>query len=97
MATFRRLLGFLRPYRRSLAVAGALAAVAMVMTVAIPWLSGRAIDQIREGDRSGLRVLVLAVLAAGVLRLALTVVRRLVAGRVSLHGKTLLFGASRVL
>jgi ATP-binding cassette subfamily B protein len=84
MATFGRLLGFLRPYRRGLAVSGALAAVAMVMTAAIPWLSGRAIDQIREGDSSGLRVLALAVLAAGVLRLALTVARRLVAGRVSL-------------
>src|ERR687887_254255 len=56
----------------------------MVMTVAIPWLSGRAIDQVRQGDRSGLTALGLAVLGAGALRLALTVVRRLVAGRVSL-------------
>jgi ATP-binding cassette subfamily B protein len=63
---------------------GLLAVAALVMTVAIPWLSGRAIDQIRDGDRHGLTVLGLAVLAAGVLRLALTVVRRLVAGRVSL-------------
>ena len=84
MATFRRLLGFLRPYRRGLGASGLLAAVAMVMTAAIPWLTGRAIDQMREGDRSGLRTLALAVLAAGVLRLALTVVRRLLAGRVSL-------------
>src|SRR5262245_31128700 len=56
----------------------------MVMTVAIPWLSGRAIDRVREGDKSGLTALALAVLGAGVVRLALTVVRRLVAGRVSL-------------
>jgi ATP-binding cassette subfamily B protein len=63
---------------------GLLAIAALVMTVAIPWLSGRAIDQVRDGDRHGLTVLGLAVLAAGVLRLALTVVRRLVAGRVSL-------------
>ena len=38
----------------------------------------------REGDSSGLNTLAFAVLAAGVLRLALTVVRRLLAGRVSL-------------
>src|SRR5919199_1049592 len=84
MATFLRLLGFLRPYRRGVVLSGALAACAMAMTAAIPWLTGRAIDQMREGDRSGLRVLALAVLAAGVLRIALTVARRLIAGRVSL-------------
>src|ERR687889_1746580 len=84
MATFGRLLGFLRPYRRGVAISGLLAAAAMAMTAAIPWLAGRAIDQMREGDRSGLRALALAVLVAGVLRLVLTVTRRLVAGRVSL-------------
>jgi ABC-type multidrug transport system fused ATPase/permease subunit len=84
VATFVRLLGWLRPYRAGLVVSAALAAVAMVMTVAIPWLSGRAIDQVRDGDRSGLTALGIAILAAGALRFALTVVRRLVAGRVSL-------------
>jgi ATP-binding cassette subfamily B protein len=84
MATFVRLLGWLRPYRTGVLLSGLLAAAAMVMTVAIPWLSGRAIDRVRDGDRSGLTALGLAVLGAGVLRLALTVVRRLLAGRVSL-------------
>ena len=84
MATFGRLLGFLRPYRRGVALSALLAAAAMAMTAAIPWLAGRAIDQMREGDRPGLRALALVVLGAGVLRLALTVTRRLVAGRVSL-------------
>ena len=84
MAIFTRLLGFLRPYRRGVIASAVLAAMAMAMTAAIPWLAGRAIDEIRAGDRSGLRDLGLAVLAAGVLRLALTVVRRLIAGRVSL-------------
>jgi ATP-binding cassette, subfamily B, bacterial len=84
VSTFIRLLGFLRPYRRGVVLSAILAAAAMAMTVAIPWLSGRAIDQVRQGDKSDLTTLGLAVLAAGVLRLALTVARRLVAGRVSL-------------
>jgi ABC-type multidrug transport system fused ATPase/permease subunit len=84
MATFRRLLGFLAPYRRGVVISGVLAAAAMTMTAAIPWLAGRAIDQMREGDRSGLRTLAFAVLGAGELRLGLSVSRRLVAGRVSL-------------
>src|SRR3954447_12572531 len=84
MATFLRLLGWLRPYRRGVVVSGLLAAVAMVMTVAIPWLTGRAIDRIQAGDKAGLTTLGLVVLAAGLLRLALTVARRLLAGRVSL-------------
>jgi ABC-type multidrug transport system fused ATPase/permease subunit len=84
MATFVRLLGWLRPYRRGVVLSGLLAAAAMAMTVAIPWLTGRAIDAIRDGDKPGLTTLGLAVLGAGVLRLALTVARRLIAGRVSL-------------
>src|SRR6185312_6707376 len=84
MATFGRLLGFLRPYRRGLAWSALLAVVALTVTAAIPWLTGRAIDQMREGDSSGLQTLAFAVLGAGVLRMALTVARRLIAGRVSL-------------
>src|SRR5918994_1347570 len=59
MATFVRLLGFLRDYKRGLWWSGILAALAMVATVTIPALTGAA-------------------------RLALTVARRLIAGRVSL-------------
>jgi len=84
MAMFGRLLGFLRPYRWGLIWSGLLAVVALTMTAAIPWLTGRAIDQMREGDQSGLNALAFAVLGAGVLRMALTVARRLIAGRVSL-------------
>ena len=84
MTTFVRLLGWLRPYRRGVILSGLLAGAAMLMTVAIPWLTGRAIDRIQEGDKPGLTELGLAILAAGILRLGLTVVRRLVAGRVSL-------------
>src|SRR6478672_12385678 len=84
MAMFGRLLGFLRPYRWGLIWSGLLAVVALTMTAAIPWLTGRAIDQMRDGDQSGLNALAFAVLGAGVLRMALTVARRLIAGRVSL-------------
>ena len=86
MRTFWRLLGFLRPYRRGVIASLILAALAISGTVAIPWLTGRAIDQVRPGhhDRHELVLLAVAIAAAGLARLGLTVVRRLVAGRVSL-------------
>ena len=84
MATFRRLLGFLRPYRRPLILSLALAWLAMGMTVLIPLLIGSAVDAIKDGNRDDILPLALGLLAAGVLRLALTLGRRLIAGRVSL-------------
>jgi ABC-type multidrug transport system fused ATPase/permease subunit len=82
--TFGRLLTFLRPYKAGVVWSLVLAAAAMVCTVAIPWLTGRAVDQISAGDRDGLRNLALAVIGVAVARLGLSVARRLVAGRVSL-------------
>jgi ABC-type multidrug transport system fused ATPase/permease subunit len=84
MGTFRRLLGFLRPYRRQLWGSLVFAWAAMGMTVLIPWLVGQTVDAIQEGHRSDLLPLALAIIAAGALRLGLTLVRRLVAGKVSL-------------
>ncbi len=84
MRTFRRLLGFLRPYRRSLIFSLLLAWLAMGMTVLIPLLVGDAVDAIKNGNRDDILPLSLALLGAGVLRLGLTVGRRLIAGRVSL-------------
>jgi len=84
MRTFRRLLSFLRPYRRQLWGSLVFAWAAMGMTVLIPWLIGRAVDAIGAGERPDLLPLALAIAAAGVLRLGLTMVRRIVAGRVSL-------------
>jgi ABC-type multidrug transport system fused ATPase/permease subunit len=81
---FRRLLGFLAPYRRGVVLSALLAAAAMAMTVLIPWLTGQAIDEIRDGDGSQLNRIGILIGVAGVLRLVLTVGRRLVAGRVSL-------------
>jgi ATP-binding cassette subfamily B protein len=83
MSTFWRLLGFLRPYRWGVGVSFALAAAAMGVGVLIPYLVGQTVDDIRHGGVD-LEPLALAVAGAGVLRLAFSVARRLVAGRVSL-------------
>jgi ABC-type multidrug transport system fused ATPase/permease subunit len=84
VSTFYRLLGFLRPYRRGAVLSVVLAVAAMVGTVAIPWLTGRAIDAVARGDRDDLKLYAGIVLAAALLRLGLSVARRIVAGRVSL-------------
>jgi ABC-type multidrug transport system fused ATPase/permease subunit len=83
LRTFRRLLGFLRPYRRGVLVSFGLAALAMGMGVLVPYLVGRTVDEIRQGGAE-LWPLALAVAGAGLFRLAFSVSRRLVAGRVSL-------------
>ena len=62
-----------------------LAGLAMAATVAIPWLTGRAIDEIdarrpRRAARRSSRVIG----GVALLRVVLSVARRLVAGRVSL-------------
>src|SRR5918999_1930491 len=83
LRTFWRLLGFLRPYRTGVIASFALAAVAMAGGVLIPYLVGRTVDQIREGE-TNLWPLAAAIAGAGLLRLAFSVARLLVAGRVSL-------------
>ena len=79
------MLGLLGPYRRSVGWSLLLAIAAMGMTVAIPLLTGQAVNAInaKDGGKS-LHRLALAVLVAAGLRLMLTVGRRLIAGRVSL-------------
>jgi ABC-type multidrug transport system fused ATPase/permease subunit len=98
MTTFNRLLGFLRPYKRALIASWVLASVAMVTTVALPIITGRAVDTLRSGalsaqrhqlaarnhDRHTLLLLALAIVAAVLVRWALTYTRRMIAGRVSL-------------
>src|SRR4051812_46363258 len=56
----------------------------MVCTVAIPWLTGKAVNRITAHDHHGLREMALAILGVAVVRLVLAMQRRLVAGRVSL-------------
>jgi ABC-type multidrug transport system fused ATPase/permease subunit len=98
MTTFNRLLGFLRPYRRGVILSCGLASVAMVMTVALPYLTGRAVDALRTGalhaqrhqlaqrdhDRHTLLLLALVIIGAVLIRWGLTYARRMIAGRVSL-------------
>src|ERR1039458_10078696 len=98
MGTFYRLLGFLRPYKRGLTASWALASFAMVMTVALPYLTGLAVEAIRKGatyardhqlaqrahDRHTLAVLALVIVVAVLARWALTYMRRMIAGQISL-------------
>ena len=98
MNTFYRLLGFLRPYKRGLIASWALASLAMVVTVLIPYFTGSAVEAIKHGDSHArhhqptLRahdrhtLLVLAVVIVGIVlvRWLLTYMRRMIAGRISL-------------
>src|SRR3954451_5538662 len=77
-------MGYLRPYRLQLWGSLAFAWAAMGMTVLIPWLIGKAVNAIEDGNKPDLLPLALVIVGASILRLGLTVVRRLVAGKVSL-------------
>jgi ABC-type multidrug transport system fused ATPase/permease subunit len=77
-------MGYLRPYRLQLWGSLVFAWAAMGMTVLIPWLIGEAVNAIKDGNKPDLLPLALAIVGAGILRLGLTVVRRVVAGKVSL-------------
>jgi ATP-binding cassette subfamily B protein len=83
MATFWRLIGFLRPYRGGVIASFVLAAAAMGTGVLVPYLVGRTVNDLRDSG-ANLWPLAIAVAAAGLLRLVFSVFRRLVAGRVSL-------------
>jgi ABC-type multidrug transport system fused ATPase/permease subunit len=99
MSTFTRLLGFLSPYKRGLTISWLLASFAMVMSVALPWLTGRAVEAITKGaeyahrheaakrahERHTLLLLALAILAAVLLRWGFMYWRRMIAGRMSLN------------
>src|ERR1700759_4860644 len=84
MLIFRRLLGFLKPYKRGVTWSFVLAFGAMGTTVLIPYLTGRAVDAISNHDHHGLVIWAIAIGAAGLARLGLRGFRRLGAGRVSL-------------
>jgi ABC-type multidrug transport system fused ATPase/permease subunit len=80
---FRRLLTFLRPYRRAVWISFLLAALARGSAALIPWLVGKTVDHIRTGHHR-LWPLAVAIVGAGLANLVLSMSRRLVAGEVSL-------------
>ncbi len=83
--TFVRLLGFLRPYRASLAVSSVLAIASQITGILVPVLVGIVINEL-EGDPDT-RLLVLevgAIVALGLVRGALMYGRRVISGRQAL-------------
>jgi ATP-binding cassette subfamily B protein len=94
MTTFYRLLGFLRPYKRGMIISWALASLAMVMTVALPLLTGRAVQIISTGshrhaaarasDHHELTLIAGAIALLVLMRWGFMYWRRMVAGRLSL-------------
>jgi ABC-type multidrug transport system fused ATPase/permease subunit len=95
MTTFYRLLGFLRPYKRGMIISWTLASLAMVMTVALPALTGRAVQIIstapqhhhgaaQASARHELTLIAGAIALLVLLRWGFMYWRRMVAGRLSL-------------
>jgi ABC-type multidrug transport system fused ATPase/permease subunit len=84
--TFRRLLGFLRPYRGQVIVTTLLAIGSQAAILTIPYLTGKAIDATQPGhhDRSSLMFYAGLIVAAGVVQGILMFFRRYLAGRLSL-------------
>ena len=83
--TFRRLLGFLRPYKWSLVVSSLLAIGSQLAAIAITFLIRAAINgPLTDGSLDGLWLIVALVLAIGLVKSALMLGRRLIAGRQAL-------------
>ncbi|HYZ20277.1 MAG TPA: ABC transporter ATP-binding protein, partial [Gaiellaceae bacterium] len=83
--TFKRLLGFLRPYKWSLIVSIVLAVGSQAAAVVIAWLTGDALERalFDESNRT-LWLIALAVLLTGLVRALCMMGRRLIAGRQAL-------------
>jgi ATP-binding cassette subfamily B protein len=95
MATFYRLLGFLRPYKRGMIISWGLASLAMVITVALPALTGRAVQIIstapqhhhgaaQASARHELTLIAGVITLIVLMRWGFMYWRRMVAGRLSL-------------
>jgi ATP-binding cassette, subfamily B, bacterial len=82
--TFRRLLGFLWPYRISLGVSVVLAVGAQFLALALIWVSGSVLQTIDDHHRHHLIVLIGLVLLIGVTRALMMLGRRLISGRQAL-------------
>jgi ABC-type multidrug transport system fused ATPase/permease subunit len=83
--TFARLLGFLRPYKVSLAVSIVLAALSQGAAIALIWITKQVIDNaLAVRDKEKLWLYVGLVVAVGILRAALMAARRLISGKQAL-------------
>jgi ABC-type multidrug transport system fused ATPase/permease subunit len=84
-STFWRLLGFLRPYKWSLAVSVLLAVGSQAAAVAIAFLTGNGLQEaVESADRRTIWRYALAILAIGLVRSLLMMGRRLISGRQAL-------------
>jgi ATP-binding cassette, subfamily B, bacterial len=83
--TFRRLLGFLRPYKWSLAVSSVLAVLSQACQFAGAYLTGAGLAHAVNGeDRHALKLIVAAVVIVGLSRAVFMAGRRLISGRQAL-------------
>src|SRR5919199_226998 len=83
--TFLRLLGFLRPYKASLAVSTVLAIASQLAGIALIAITGRVVDTaLRPHDRHQLWVLVWVLVGLGLAKAVLMCARRLISGRQAL-------------
>jgi ATP-binding cassette subfamily B protein len=83
--TFRRLLGFLKPYKWSLVVSSLLAIGSQLAAIAITFLIRAAINgPLEDGTLDGLWLIVALVIGVGFMKSALMLGRRLIAGRQAL-------------
>ena len=80
-----RLLGFLRPYKKSVALSVVLAIGSQVTGLALPFLTGYAIDHaLPDRDEQLLELIIAAIVILGLLRGVMMVGRRFIAGKQSL-------------
>jgi ATP-binding cassette subfamily B protein len=85
LRTFVRLLGFLRPYRWSLAVSVVLAVAAQAAAVAIAFLTGDALESAVDAQsQNQLWTIAVAILLVGAARALFMAGRRLISGRQAL-------------
>jgi ATP-binding cassette subfamily B protein len=84
--TFARLLGFLRPYRASLAVSSVLAIASQIAFILVPVASGVIINELEDGDAGtgDLAPWIAAIVLLGLVRAGLMAGRRLISGRQAL-------------
>jgi len=82
--TFRRLVGFLRPYRGSLIASTVLAVLSQSAAIAILVVTGRVIDDLRTAENTDLSLGIAIIVAIGLVKALLMVGRRFISGRQAL-------------